>query len=210
GLGDLFQRQLLAPRGRGLEMAGGLALEAGRLVAGMRQDVGGFLGRVALAPLVLGEQLLRLVAQPLRLVERRLDPGGALVERGGDHLADRLGDQHDEDDEGDEDPEFRAAEQLHQRCPPSAPSTAARTWSAGSGAPISLVTIAAALSVATLRMSASAACLAAAMPCSAVRVRSASAAMSAASRLAFSAAIASAARCRSAWAWPRASASALL
>jgi len=57
--------------------------------------------------------------------------------------------------------------------------------------------MAAALSLATVRMSASAACLATAMPCSAVRVSSESAAESAASRLAFSAAIASAARCSS-------------
>ena len=106
GLCDL----LLGDRGAARDIVLGLLVRFAeqhlRLALGRGHDVGGFLlGFLALL-LVLGEQRLRFLAQPARLVEVGADLGGAGIERLGDHARHlQIDDDAEEDDESDECPE---------------------------------------------------------------------------------------------------------
>ena len=81
----LFERDLLdglaaAAFDRGLDILGAWRGETLRFGLGLRDDALGFLQRIALAALELGELGLRLVAQPLGFVELGLDLGRAVIE----------------------------------------------------------------------------------------------------------------------------------
>src|SRR5260370_26492800 len=116
------------------------------------------LGRpLALALLILREQLLGLVAQLRRFVEFGADPGAPFVERAEQRFARRFPDRDDKDHRGDQDPEFGIGEKVHQRARSArAPSTAAAIRAASGADPVSFSTTARPTSTATPRISASA------------------------------------------------------
>src|SRR5260221_12218805 len=163
----------------------------------MRDDrlrVGRGLGFLAL---VLGQELLGLVAQFARFRQLALDAHRALVEHADDRSPRRLPDWDRKDHDGEKDPEFRLGQQMQQRVHQRA--SAAREWStaavilATSGAePISFSTTERPTSTATPRMSASACSLLSTMRCSAAAICAVNSAAKARWRSAASAAMRSA------------------
>src|SRR5262249_45845915 len=156
---DLLHGEPLAALERGGEIAGGLLGGALGLGAALRHDLLRFLERVALLSLVVRQHPLRFLAQPLRLVELRLDLEGAGIERGCDAGSRLIDESAYGDDEGDRDPELVAGDDLVQHYCRSriARSMAAAACPASILAPVSLVAAASATSKATSRTLASAA-----------------------------------------------------
>src|ERR1700691_4370529 len=182
------------------------------LGAGLRHDRLGFLERVALSQLVLGEALLRLLGQALGLVEPGFDLGGALVERGQGRAPCLVDQERYGDDEGDQHPEFALAGGAggvrHHARSLSASSTAAATCDAPASLPASLAEAARATSTASSRNPASALVLAAWMRRSAASLSMLSCSASVFCCAAASALNRSAVSRNTACAWARASASA--
>src|SRR5690606_15568970 len=113
-----------------LEALAGLGRKGLRLALGLRDDgVRLILGLAALA-LVVGKELLGLLAQAARLVELAADRVGAVVERLRDQAGNLVVDeQADEAEEGDSNPELGRCEDRHGGYSPGTGSRARRASS---------------------------------------------------------------------------------
>src|ERR1700691_371715 len=209
---DALDPHAPAPVERRRQIDARLGDETRGLGAGLRHDRLGFLERVALSQLVLGEALLRLLGQALGLVEPGFDLGVALVERGQGRAPCLVDQERYGDDEGDQHPEFALAEEpgelRHHARSLSASSTAAATCDAPASLPASLAEAARATSTASSRNPASALVLAAWMRRSAASLSILSCSASVFCCAAASALNRSAVSRNTACAWARASASA--